>query len=327
MVDVEEKADGDLRIEVEGVSKAFGDRVAVDDVSFEIRKGEVVGFLGPNGAGKTTTMRLLTSYYTPDSGRIRIAGVDTQEQDVVTRTSIGYLPENNPLYEDLLVHEYLNFVADLRGLRGARRREAIELVVEQTGLQEVYYLPINQMSKGYHQRTGLAQAILHQPEILIMDEPTEGLDPNQRISIRDLIRTVGQDRTILLSTHVMQEVERTCDRILIIDRGKLIADEPVGELSRRSLGFRTVRLEVQGNQVESTLSKMANVESVVREEAVDDRKRYLLTVTGEDDPRPELFKLAKKRDWVLWELHEVEARLEDVFHSLTVGEEKESGEK
>ena len=325
MANPETGSDADVKIEVEGVTKAFGSRVAVDDLSFQIRSGEVVGFLGPNGAGKTTTMRLLTSFYSPDSGRIRIAGVDTQEHDILTRGNIGYLPENNPLYEDLRVSEYLSFVADLRGLSGAERRRNIEHAVEQAGLGDVYYLPINQVSKGYHQRTGLAAAILHRPDILIMDEPTEGLDPNQRITIRDLIKALGADRTVLLSTHVMQEVERTCDRILIIGKGKLIADDPVGELSGRVQGSRKILLEVQGNEVESALAKMPNVESVTREEPVNGRKRYLVSVAGTDDLRPEVFKLAKRRDWVLWELREVEARLEEVFHSLTV--EQAPGER
>ena len=322
MVKTEGESAPDIKIDVDGVTKAFGSRVAVDDLSFQIRSGEVVGFLGPNGAGKTTTMRLLTSFYTPDSGAIRIAGIDTQDQDVLTRSRIGYLPENNPLYEDLMVSEYLNFVADLRGLSGADRRRNIDQAVDQAGLGDVYYLPINQVSKGYHQRTGLAAAILHRPEILIMDEPTEGLDPNQRITIRDLIRTLGADRTVLLSTHVMQEVERTCDRIIIIGKGKVIADDPVGELSRRVKGSRTVLLEVEGNEVESALAKVPNVDAVKREEPVDGRNRFLITIGGTNDRRPEIFKLAKKRDWVLWELHEVEVRLEEVFHTLTVEQER-----
>jgi ABC-2 type transport system ATP-binding protein len=312
----------DLTIEADHASKIFGSRTAVDDVSFKIGRGEVVGFLGPNGAGKTTTMRMLTSYYTPDIGTVRISGIDTQEADIETRKRIGYLPENNPLYGDLLVHEYLTFVADLRGLAGPERKRNIESAVEEVRLTEVYYLPVNYLSKGYRQRTGLAAAILHRPEILIMDEPTEGLDPNQRISMRDLIRSLGEDRTVLLSTHVLGEIEGTCDRLLVINRGKLIADDPVSAISQRVRGSRTISIEVQGRDVEKSLGKMANLTELHREEDIGDRKHFLLSFSGNADPRPDVFNLAKERGWVLWELRESEAKLADVFHALTLGREE-----
>ena len=313
----EAKVDGKFTIEAIGVSKSFGARKAVDNLSFKIRSGEVVGFLGPNGAGKSTTMRLLTSYYTQDTGTVLINGIDTQEQDTVTKRSIGYLPENNPLYGDLLVKEYLSFVADLRGMSRSERRDNLDRTIEETGLQEVYYRPINQLSKGYRQRVGLAQAILHRPSILIMDEPTEGLDPNQRLTMRELIRSIGQDRTVLLSTHVMQEVETTCQRVLLISRGKLVIDSSVEDLLVQAKGMRSINVEVEGNEVETALKRLPNVTSVDRLAPVDGRKRYVVSVSGETDIRPEIFSLAKKRDWVLWELHEDRARLEDVFHSLT----------
>ena len=250
----------------------------------------MVGFLGPNGSGKTTTMRMLTSFYTPDEGDILIDGVDSQEQDMVTRQSIGYLPENNPLYGDLLVSEYLRFVADLRGMSRAERRENLDRTVTEAGLSEVYNRPISQLSKGYRQRVGLAQAILHQPAVLVLDEPTEGLDPNQRLTIRELISSLGQDKTVLLSTHVMQEVEVTCERVLVINRGRLIADSTVAELMKRARGLQSVYIvEVEGNEVESGLKSLPNVDSVERMERVDGRKRYLVSPSGEDDPRPEIF--------------------------------------
>jgi ABC-2 type transport system ATP-binding protein len=310
-----------LTIEADHASKIFGSRTAVDDVSFKIGRGEVVGFLGPNGAGKTTTMRMLTSYYTPDVGSVRITGIDTQDDDIETRKRIGYLPENNPLYGDLLVHEYLTFVADLRGLAGPERKRNIESAVEEVRLTEVYYLPINYLSKGYRQRTGLAAAILHRPEILIMDEPTEGLDPNQRISMRNLIRSLGEARTVLLSTHVLGEIEGTCDRLLVINRGKLIADDPVSAISRRVRGSRTISIEVQGSNVEKRLDKMDNLTELHRENDIGDRKRFLLSFSGEADPRPVVFNLAKEQDWVLWELRESEAKLQDVFRAMTLGRE------
>ena len=257
VVEVDESTNGaepsrdDLNIEVDNITKAFGPTVAVDQVSFNVRKGEVVGFLGPNGSGKTTTMRLLTSFYTPDSGRILIEGIDNQEHDVATREKIGYLPENNPVYGDMLVHEALSFVAELRGLTGARKKQNIEQAVQETGIQEIYYRPLNQCSKGFKQRAGLAQAILHRPDIPIMDEPTEGLDPNQRVPIRELIRSMGDTRTVLLSTHVLQEVEETCDRLLIISKGRIVAQGTVDELQTQSRGRgRFVNVEIEGDRVE-----------------------------------------------------------------------------
>ena len=308
---------GDYSIELKGVSKFFGELTAVDGLSFQVHKGEVVGFLGPNGSGKTTTMRMLTSFYTPDGGNIRIEGIDTQEDDLVTRYSIGYLPENNPVYVDLLVTEYLSFVADLRSMTKADRKENMARTVEETGLQDVFYRPIGQLSKGYRQRVGLAQAILHRPSILILDEPTEGLDPNQRLTIRDLIRSLGQERTVMLSTHIMQEVETTCERVILISRGRLVLDSPVSELLERAQGIRTVHVEVEGKDVEKGLEGLSGVESIERETPIGDRKRYIISTRGEDDVRPEIFQLAKRREWVLWELREDRARMEDVFHELT----------
>ena len=310
-------SDADATIQVKGVTKRFGARVAVDNLSFDVNRGEIVGFLGPNGSGKTTTMRMLTSFYTPDIGSIAINGMDTQENDIVTREAIGYLPENNPLYEDMLVSEYLAFVAELRGLSGADRRRNLDLTVEETGIQEVFYRPIYELSKGYHQRVGLAQAILHRPAVLVLDEPTEGLDPNQRITIRDLIRHLGGERTVLLSTHVMQEVENTCERVLVISRGKLVANSPVHDLLQQALELRRVYLEVQGNGIESGLAKIDGITEILSEGIEDGRKRYRLSVTADTDPRPEIFQMAKASDWILWELHEERPRLEDVFHGLT----------
>ena len=307
----------DYSIEVNGVSKFFSALTAVDNLSFQVHKGEVVGFLGPNGSGKTTTMRMLTSFYTPDKGNIRVQGVDTQEDDLATRYSIGYLPENNPIYADLLVTEYLNFVADLRSMTKPERRENMARTVEETGLQDVFYRPIGQLSKGYRQRVGLAQAILHRPSVLILDEPTEGLDPNQRLTIRNLIRSLGQERTVMLSTHVMQEVETTCERVILISKGRMVLDSPVKELLERAHGMRTVHVEVEGRNVEKGLEGLPGVESIERETPIGGRKRYVISTKGEDDVRPEIFQLAKRREWVLWELREDRARMEDVFHELT----------
>jgi len=318
MVETTKNRSSETTIEVRGVTKQFGANVAVNNVSFEVHKGEVVGFLGPNGSGKTTTLRLITSYYTPDSGTILIDGLDNQEDDRTTRAAIGYLPENNPLYEDLLVTEYLNFVADLRGLSTADRRGKIDQVVHETGLQEVFYRPINQLSKGYHQRVGLAGAILHRPDILIMDEPTEGLDPNQRLPIRELIRSVGSDRTVLLSTHVLQEVESTCDRLLIISRGRIVEQGTVDELVRRAKSGLTVQVEIEGEDLEKHLGNLDGVEKVRSLPGAGGHERYSLSVSADGDVRPDIYHLAKRRNWVLWDLHQESGRLEDLFHELTV---------
>ena len=311
----------EVTIDVRGVSKGFGQFKAVQNLSFKVSKGEVVGFLGPNGAGKTTTMRLLTSYYTPDTGQILINGVDNAQQDLETRRSIGYLPENNPLYEDLLVSEYLDFIADLRGMRGGDRKNSLNQTIEEAGLSEVFHRPISELSKGYHQRVGLAGAILHQPSILILDEPTEGLDPNQRISMRDLVRSLGQDRTVLVTTHVMQEVESTCERVIVINRGQMLADSPVDEILQLTPGLRKINLEIEGDSIEAGLATLDSIESVERMDPIEDRKRYSVNLAGTKDPRPEIFKLAASKGWVLWELHEERMHLEDVFHSLTAADE------
>ncbi|MCK5449051.1 MAG: ATP-binding cassette domain-containing protein, partial [Gemmatimonadetes bacterium] len=217
-------------VRLQEVAKSFGEVRAVDGVSFSIDRGEVVGFLGPNGAGKTTTMRLITRALEPDSGTIEIDGRSVDEDPAEARRRIGYLPEANPLYHDMLVGEFLTFMARLRGIDPAQAGDRIDPAVEQTGIAEVYYRPIAHLSKGYRQRVGLAQAILSEPDILILDEPTEGLDPNQRVEIRKLITRLGQDHTVLLSTHVMQEVQAVCDRLLIIHQGKIIADGGVSSL-------------------------------------------------------------------------------------------------
>jgi len=310
-------SDPGLSIQVRGVTKQFGPTVAVNDVSFDVRKGEVVGFLGPNGSGKTTTMRLITSFYTPDKGRILIQGIDNQQRDVETRRLIGYLPENNPLYGDMLVHEYLFFVANIRGLSRREQRDNIEQAVEETGIVEIYNQPVNQCSKGYKQRVGIAGAILHRPEILIMDEPTEGLDPNQRVPIRELIRTMGRQRTVMLSTHVLQEVEETCDRLLIISRGRVVADGTVEELRTQAHSERYVDLEVEGDDVETALAEIPLIDSVRRLSPVEGRQRYVLAVAEQGDIRPDIFRLAKRRGWTIWELHREAARLSDLFQSLT----------
>ena len=304
-------------IALENVTKSYGPTVAVDDVSFAVDRGEVVGFLGPNGAGKTTAMRLITSYLEPDSGSVLIDGIDVREDQIAAKRRIGYLPENNPLYPDMLVSEYLRFIGDLRGVGVNGPGSALDDAVQATGIAEVYYRLIGELSKGYRQRVGLATAILHRPDFLILDEPTEGLDPNQRQEIRRLISDIGKARTVILSTHVLPEVEDTCGRIIVIHQGKIVADGTTEELIARARGLRTIVVEAAGTGVGDALTALAGVKEVSGAEERDGRIRITLRVSSDSDLRPEIFELAKSRDWVLWELHEEMACLEDLFGQLT----------
>lgn len=305
-------------LSLDGVSKRFDGVTAVDQVSFAVDRGQVVGFLGPNGAGKTTTMRLITQFFEPDAGAITLDGVPLTDAAREAKRHIGYLPENNPLYADMLVAEYLAFIADLRELADLTRRRAIDAAVTSTGIETVYYRPIGELSKGFRQRVGLAQAILHRPDLLVLDEPTEGLDPNQRVEIRRLIGELGKDRTVILSTHVLSEVQHTCSRLLIISRGKIVADGPAEGLVQRAAGAVEIAVEAAGDGVADALKGLPGVRGVVPGPVTrDGRATVTLTADGSRDLRPEIFALAKTRGWTLYELHQERASLEDLFHQLT----------
>src|SRR5216110_3726729 len=305
-------------LSVDGISKRFGGVTAVDQVSFAIDRGQVVGFLGPNGAGKSTTMRMITQYYEPDAGTISLDGVPLADSGRAAKRRIGYLAENNPLYEDMLVHDYLAFIADLRELAGLLRRQAMDAAVTATGIETVYYRPIAELSKGFRQRVGLAQAILHRPDLLVLDEPTEGLDPNQRVEIRRLIGALGKDRTVILSTHVLSEVQQTCSRLLIISRGKIVADGPVERLIAQAAGAIEVAVEAAGAGVTEALGQLPGVRQVSPAgPATNGRVAVTLTADRSTDLRPEIFGLAKARGWTLYELHQAAGSLEDLFHQLT----------
>jgi len=303
-------------LQLQDIAKRFDGITAVDGVSFTVDRGQVVGFLGPNGAGKSTTMRMITQFLDPDSGVILLDGTPITADRRGAKRRIGYLPENNPLYEDMLVADYLDFIAALRGIEGPEQARAIDEAVAATGVQSVFYRPIGELSKGFHQRTGLAQAILHRPELLVRDEPTEGLDPNQRVEIRRLIGELGRERTVLLSTHVLSEVRQSCSRLLIINRGRIVADGAVDALMQRAEGARTVSVEAAGKGV---LERLASVPGVTRVEPDGGTAgvRAVLTVTGEEDPRPAIFELAKREAWTLYELHQEQGSLEDLFRQLT----------
>jgi ABC-2 type transport system ATP-binding protein len=311
-------------ISVERVSKRYGPVVAVDGISFEIDRGEVVGFLGPNGAGKTTTMRMLTGTLQPDAGEVRYDGRPIGEDLRAAKARVGYLPETNALYQEMLVAEYLDYAATLRGLEGAARRAALSDAVEETGIESVYGRPISQLSKGYRQRVGLAAAILHRPEILVLDEPTEGLDPNQRVGIRHLVSALGRDRTVLLSTHVLGEVEATCSRLLIVHHGRLVADGSVAELLETGRSAPRYVVEAEGDDVPGVLGTMPGVAST-RADRVDGRDRVELVAADREELRPAISRLAAEKGWTLWELHRERASLEQLFQQLTdeavVGEE------
>lgn len=307
-------------IELINVKKSYGETLAVNELSLKIGEGQVVGFLGPNGAGKSTTMRMITGFLAPDAGSVTVNEKSVLENPAAVKSLIGYLPENNPLYEDMLVCDFLRFTQRLRGVPS--NGEAIDLAVKQTGIESVFYRPIGELSKGFRQRVGLAQAILHQPEILILDEPTEGLDPNQRVEIRNLIKEIGSKRTVILSTHVLQEVRGTCDRVIIIDKGRLVADADIETLMTQARGAKRVIVELEGAD---PVKKLKSLEGVV---GVDlgpapggGRRRLTLTAAGDVELRPRLFEMAKENDWTIWELFQEEISLEDVFRDLTLGQE------
>jgi len=303
---------------LDNVSKRFGGVVAVDAVSFGISRGEVVGFLGPNGAGKSTTMRMITQYIEPDGGTIHLDGVSLAQAGREAKRRIGYLPESNPLYGDMLVADYLAFIADLRDLAGTTRDRSFDEAVTSTGIEDVYYRPIGELSKGFRQRVGLAQAILHRPDLLVLDEPTEGLDPNQRVEMRRLIGELGRDRTVLLSTHVLSEVQQTCSRLLIISRGRIVADGPVERLMQQAEGVVQIAVEASGSEVASSLARLAGVRGVepVRT-AADGRVSVRVTADRDADVRSGIFDLAKANGWRLYELHQETANLEELFRQLT----------
>jgi ABC-2 type transport system ATP-binding protein len=311
-------------LSLDTVTKRYGNVTAVNQVSFQVDRGQVVGFLGPNGAGKSTTMRMITQYHEPDDGRILFDGVPLAEAGREAKRRVGYLPENNPLYSEMLVNEYLAFIGRLRQMGGPALARGTDSAVTSTGIEPVFYRPIGELSKGYRQRVGLAAAILHEPDLLVLDEPTEGLDPNQRVEIRRLIGALGQARTVLLSTHILSEVQHVCTRLLIINRGTLAADGPVDELVSRAGGQVHIIVEALGERIEERLRELPGVLAVqaVSAPASDGvvetgRTRVRVTAMATADLRPEIFRLAHGAGWTLYELHQESGSLEDLFRDLT----------
>ncbi|MBH23798.1 MAG: hypothetical protein CMH57_04885 [Myxococcales bacterium] len=314
-----------VSVEVTGLSKSYGEFQALKDVSFTVHRGEIVGFLGPNGAGKTTTMKILTCFMAATSGKASVAGYDVAEQSMEVRKRIGYLPETVPLYPDMLVYDYLMFVARMRQIPAAQIKARLKEAVNVCGLNRFVNRHIRELSKGYRQRVGLAQALIHRPEVLILDEPTSGLDPNQIIEIRDLITEIGREKTIIMSTHILQEVAAVCDRILVIDKGKLVANGTIPQLEARvrtEEHFVTSLATVGADKhdAEATARALSRLSGVVAAEVLETRHKesqFLVTAKRGADIRHEVWTLAQRENLALLGLRREELSLEDIFRSLT----------
>ncbi|OKL41299.1 gliding motility-associated ABC transporter ATP-binding subunit GldA [Pontibacter flavimaris] len=305
-----------MSVEVKNLTKIYGAQRAVDDISFTVEQGQILGFLGPNGAGKSTTMKIATCYLPPSAGTVVVAGHDVVQDPIAVRRNVGYLPEHNPLYLDMYVHEYLAFVAAIYGLKGKYGKARVQEMVELCGLTLEQGKKIGALSKGYRQRVGLAQALVHDPQVLILDEPTTGLDPNQIVEIRALIRQIGQNKTVIFSTHIMQEVTAICDRVVIINRGKLVANNDVASLQAAGKNEKLTLVEFEAPVEEETLQSIPGVERV---ELVQNHT-YRITSSKEADVRSNVFRLAAERNWPLVGLRQEESSLEQIFQQLTKNE-------
>ena len=312
-------------IEAKGLTKHFGSKVAVDDVSFRVEKGEVLGFLGPNGAGKSTTMRMITGFLPATAGAVTIGGVDVVENEMEAKKKMGYLPENAPLYHDMSVADFLSFAAEIRGLSGSDKQKAIERVVELCFLQGVRQQSIDTLSKGYRHRTCLAQALIHDPEVLILDEPTDGLDPNQKHEVRNLIRRMGEKKAIIFSTHILEEVDAACTRAIIIDKGKIIANGTPAELRARAKSAGFVTLKVRGGDLDGLhddIKKLSEArDSKVLETLADALTLGVAPSNGTTGKLPErLFELCVNRKARIEQMAVDEGQLDELFRELTTSD-------
>ncbi|MBN1687064.1 MAG: ATP-binding cassette domain-containing protein [Spirochaetales bacterium] len=311
-------------IRIQNLTKDYGANRAVDDLSVEINGGEIIGLLGPNGAGKTTTMRIVTGYLKPTSGTVKVKDLDVNEDPIEVKRLIGYLPESAPLYPDMLTYDYLSYVAAVHGIPGKDVRSRIEELVDVCGLQGVMHKAAKELSRGYKQRVGLAYAMMNDPEILVLDEPTSGLDPNQIVQIRSIIRRMGEKKTVILSTHILSEAEATCDRILIINRGKLVADGTPESLGASGISSYILRMTVKnagGAEASRILSSVPGVTKVIVPPDVTAQAGELkLQVFCETDLREELYNTIKSTNWVLMEFANERQSLEETFRELTLSE-------
>jgi len=308
-----------MDIVVKNVTKSYGAQKAVDDISFTVRTGEVLGFLGPNGAGKTTTMKAITCFISPDGGEVSVGGFSNRNNPDEIKKNIGYLPETNPLYQEMAVLDYLWFVAELHGIPSGEIRGRILKMVKTCGLEGEKHKKINELSKGYKQRVGLAQALIHDPAVLILDEPTSGLDPNQIVEIRELIRNIGKEKTVILSSHILAEVEATCDRIVIIHKGRIVADGTAGELRKRAQGREVIKVSIEGaidtNMVYQELQNLQTVALV--DPIILSSFSYEIQSNDGQSSRKSVFDLCVSKGWYLTELTAIETKLEDIFRELT----------
>ena len=310
-------------INAKHLAKNFGPTMALKEITFEVAKGEVLGFLGPNGAGKTTTMRILTCYHPADTGTATIAGFDVFENPLEVRKLIGYLPENNPLYTDMGIVDYLQFIAQIRGIPSSKKRNQIQYVIELCGLHNELRKDIGQLSKGYKQRVGLAQALIHDPDILILDEPTIGLDPTQIIEIRELIKTIGKEKTIILSSHILPEVSATCDRIIIINQGEIVGSGKPEEMAARAKGGEITYITIRGplEEVQQKLKTVDTIKEVINcTNKGEGLNQFEIKSDIGVDLSEELFLLVTHNGWSLTELYKEAANLEDIFLKLTTKE-------
>ncbi|MBL8003144.1 MAG: ATP-binding cassette domain-containing protein [Flavobacteriales bacterium] len=306
-----------MDIRIEDLTKRYGPQTAVDGISFTVRAGEVLGFLGPNGAGKTTTMKLICGLAAPDGGRVLVGGRDVAMEPEAVRQRIGYLPESNPLYEEMPVLDLLRFTARLHDVPADRIDERLRAMVEACGLAREKHKRVGELSKGYRQRVGLAQAMVHDPDVLILDEPTTGLDPNQIVEIRELIKELGRAKTVIFSTHILPEVEATCDRILIIDKGRIRADGGPADLRGRAAGRAVLAVRIEQGDPTSVLGALAALPEVEQASPAADGG-YVVQVREGLRAEPAIFRLCVERGWTLTGLHLQETRLEDVFRELTL---------
>ena len=306
-------------IRIENLTKFYGDFKAVDNISFKVNDGDILGFLGPNGAGKTTTLKMLTCFMPPTEGTIMYNDLGVREDSMAIREMIGYLPENAPLYEYMSVMEYLEYICDLRNIKGARRKDRMSKMVETCGLTKVIGKDIGELSKGNRQRVAIAQAMIHEPDILILDEPTIGLDPNQVIGIRNLVTKIGKEKTVIISTHILTEVEAICNRVVIISSGEIVADGTIETLRNDMAGQSILHLELKGDTVNAidTFSSIENVEDVKEVSKNNGNAELDISISGSRDVREDIFKRSVEKGWTILEMHLHRNNLEDVFRSLT----------
>ncbi len=308
-----------MDIVVQNVTKKFGTQKALDNVSFKVKTGEILGFLGPNGAGKTTTMKAITCFLMPNEGDIKVGGYSIKENPDEIKRNIGYMPENNPLYKDMPVIDYLSFVAELQNIPSGKIKGRILEMVNTCGLEGEKHKKIGELSKGYQQRVGLAQALIHDPKVLVLDEPTSGLDPNQIVEIRELIRQIGKEKTVILSSHILAEVEATCDRIVIINKGKVVADGSPSDLRKQAQGREILKVTVEGadaNTVFKALQSLSNVHMV--DFLSKSNNTFEIQSKENTSSRRDVFKMCVDKGWFLTELTPTETKLEDVFRELTL---------